>query len=218
MLTHEVLRAAIGGNAKAVRASLRRLGKRVSLRWLYYQCEPPADVNRIDVYGALWRLVEAIWMANPSGAELIFEDFYARVEELRGGGRAPDLDLPEQLAQCESLHSAVIGAFLRREGPDRLCGALIDSILASRRMLTRLTRPDAYQAFEIIQDRAPPPLGRAGARGAARLSSAIAAPAATGGRVGVRAAAREGGTLVAHAQTSPSDACDGREALMKNRT
>lgn len=81
MAPHQVVRQAIGGETKAVREAFRRLGKRVSERWITRQTEPPQDVRFCDFYAKFLLWYEAIWKARPEGAEILFEDLRCRVTE-----------------------------------------------------------------------------------------------------------------------------------------
>jgi len=153
VLTHEVLKAAIGGHAKAVRAHLRRMGKKVSLRWLYYQGEPPADVKRLDVYGALWRLFEAIWRANPPGAALLFEDLSARYEALLLETPPPDCALRDQLERCEVEHSDIVKAVIRGADVSRLIAETMEDIREKRLLLVMLKRAAAEREVEGLDVR-----------------------------------------------------------------
>lgn len=214
MQTYEVLRVAIGDRAKAVRESLRALGKTVSLRWIYYLCQPPADVRRLNPYDSFLLLFEALRHANREGAEYLFVDFCARADQFFEADGDGELDTAEQLSRCVSRHSAVVGGFLRSDEIAHLRRAVIESIVENRRLLACLARAEGMQKFANVADRAPPPLGRVEARGEAWQPLGVAAaPGATGGRRGAWAASR-GGT--AFTQASPSDACNGREALMKD--
>jgi len=141
--TWEVNRVAIGECAKALREALRALGKRASLRWIYYQCQPPADVTRLDPYGLFWRWFRALWKARREGAELLFEDFCARVAALREGSEAPDTDCTSQILRCESEHSDVIRAVLRGEDPAHIRKEVLESIAANRRLLAALSMLEA---------------------------------------------------------------------------
>lgn len=190
MLTHAVLKAAVGGHAKAVRASLRRMGKKVSLRWLYYQCEPAPDVTRVDVYGAFCRLFEAILDANPPGADLLFEDFLARYNALRPEAEPDGRDLRAQIERCEAQHSDIVRAVIRGEDIRRLIVVTMEDIREKRLLLVMLKRSEArggHQAFDVrgadgqegvasrgaptgrgrLERRDPAPVGGAGSSGIA---------------------------------------------------
>src|ERR671929_1254331 len=60
---------------------LLRLGmRRCSLRLVHYQAEPRP--LRLDWYGLYWRWLRALHLANPSGADFLFEDLRARYSAL----------------------------------------------------------------------------------------------------------------------------------------
>lgn len=137
MQTFEINRLAVGDSAKALREALRSLGKRCSLRWIYYQCEAPRDVRRLDPYGAFWRFFQALWHANRQGAEFLFEDFRARVSALRH--TPSDLcraDWYEELATCETEHSEALQAAIRFRNPAAIKKEISEAIAAYRRLLT----------------------------------------------------------------------------------
>jgi hypothetical protein len=136
METHQVNRLAVGDSAKALREALRSLGKRCSLRWIYYQCQPSQDVRRLDVYGAFWRFFQALWRANRTGAELLFEDFRARVQALRHS--TADLcraDWYESLAELEQEHSEALQAAIRNHDLAAIKKEIGEAIAAYRRLL-----------------------------------------------------------------------------------
>jgi hypothetical protein len=135
MHTHQALRIAVGDNAKAVREALRRRGKRVSLRWVYYQCEPAEDVARTDVYGAFWRLFRAVWEANRDGGEFLFEDFRARVMALRERDSLVSLDWYEQVARCEEEHAQALKAAILARDSHLISKELAEDIAAKRQLL-----------------------------------------------------------------------------------
>jgi hypothetical protein len=136
--THEVLKLAVGGNAKAVCESLRQLGKRVSLRWVYFLCEPNADVRRANPY-------ESFWQAHREGAELLYEDFRARVESLRSEGN-PEGDWFEQVVRCERENSEALQAAILRRDARAIRKELADSIREQRRLLAMATGQEMRHA------------------------------------------------------------------------
>jgi hypothetical protein len=144
--THEVLKLAVGGNAKAVCESLRKLGKRVSLRWVYFLCEPSPDVRRANPYESFWLLFRALWHAHREGAELLYEDFRARVEALRSEGKPEVLDWFEQLARCERENSEAIQAAILRRDARAVRKELADSIREQRRLLAMATGQEMRHA------------------------------------------------------------------------
>jgi hypothetical protein len=139
VLTHEVLRIAIGDNAKAVREALRTLGKRVSLRWVYYLCQPPADVRRLNPYSSFLLLFEALWRAHPAGAEALYEDLQSRIAALRDEAMRTHDDLAEGLERAEAEHSDVVRAALRGDGLERLHAEIIEDIVCKRALLMTVT-------------------------------------------------------------------------------
>lgn len=218
MDTAEANRVAVGGFTHAVCRALKSLGmRRCSARLVQYQFKP--EELRLDWYGLFWRWFRALWIARREGAEFLFEDFCSRVASLREGSEVLDADYSYQLARCELEHSNVIRAALRGEDPSLIRSGLLESIAASRRLLAVLDAVERRRHLsspDTVSDRAPPPLGRAEAREEAWWPPGPAAPVAPGGRRGERAVAGEGGTLTALTQASPSDARDGRRALMKD--
>jgi hypothetical protein len=142
--THEVLKLAVGGNAKAVCESLRQLGKRVSLRWVYFLCEPNADVRRANPYESFWLLFRALWQAHREGAELLYEDFRARVESLRSEGN-PEGDWFEQVVRCERENSEALQAAILRRDARAIRKELSDSIREQRRLLEMAGEADCLK-------------------------------------------------------------------------
>lgn len=148
MLTHEVLKLAVGDSAKGLREALRALGKCVSLRWVYYLTEPPADVRRPNPYGSFLLLFEALWRAHRKGAEFLFEDFCARVTTLREPA-TPQHDTPdwyEQLAICAREQSEALQAAIRRHDDAAIRRELSESIAAERTLLALLDRHEPRAA------------------------------------------------------------------------
>jgi nucleotide-binding universal stress UspA family protein len=132
--TYAVNRAAVGGHAKAVREALIRLGmRRCSLRLVYYQCE--ARDLHLDYYGALWRWVEALFMANREGAELLVEDFRARFDDLRAR-RPSEFGWFELVARCEEAHSSVMRDAIRNRDVNSVVARLTPAISAYQELLT----------------------------------------------------------------------------------
>lgn len=147
METWEANRIAVGGHAKALREALRGLGKKVSLRWIYYQCSPPTDVNRPDPFGLFWRWFEALWLAHRPGAEFLFEDFCARVSALRDSEPASGArDWYEELSICAREQSEALQAAIRRHDDAAIRRELAESIAAERRLLVMLNRTASASA------------------------------------------------------------------------
>ena len=144
MSDHEVLKLAVGGRAKSLREALRALGKRVSLRWVYRLCEPPADVRRLNPYGAFLLLFEALWLAHREGAESLFEHFLSFVAALRDQAEARRADAAGDLARdlelAEREHSDIVRARFRGDSLDRLHAEIVEDITAKRRLLVTVTR------------------------------------------------------------------------------
>jgi hypothetical protein len=149
MHAHEVLKLAVGDHAKGVREALRALGKRVSLRWVYYLTEPPADVRRLNPYGAFLLLFEALWRAHREGAELLFEHFLSFVAALRDRGGCGDGDLAADLERAEREHSDIVRARFRGDGLDRLHAEIVEDITAKRRLLVTVTRLRAEERSRL---------------------------------------------------------------------
>lgn len=135
----EANRVAVRGHAKQVRDALRGLGKRCSLKWVYLQCAPSPDINRLDYYGSFRRWFKAIWMANRAGAEFLFEDFRAFVESLRreAAGEAGG-DWYQCLADAEREHSEAIQAALLNHDDESIRKELTEAVAAMRRQLAML--------------------------------------------------------------------------------
>lgn len=140
MYSHEVLKRAVGDNAKGLREALRALGKRVSLRWVYYLTQPPADVRRPNPYGAFLLLFEALWRAHREGAEMLFEHFLSFVATLRDRDGEGEADLASDLEAAEREHSDIVRARFRGDGLDRLHAEIVEDIAAKRRLLATVTR------------------------------------------------------------------------------
>jgi hypothetical protein len=142
--THDANRMALGDRAKAVREALLRLGmQRCSLRLVHYQAE--ARPLRLDWYGLYWRWLRALHLANPQGAEFLFEDLRSRFTALREGGDLACACWYEQLAECEREHSEAIRAAILDRDPRLIRKEIAEAISALRRQLALL---DARQRQE----------------------------------------------------------------------
>jgi hypothetical protein len=137
LTTHDANRLALGDRAKAVREALLRLGmRRCSLRLVHYQTE--ARPLRLDWYGLYWRWLRALHLANPSGAEFLFEDLRARYSALREGDQLARACWYEQLAECEREHSEAIRAAILDRDPRLIRKEISEAISALRRQLALL--------------------------------------------------------------------------------
>jgi len=147
LTTHDANRLALGGSAKAVREALLRLGmRRCSLRLVHYQAEPRP--LRLDWYGLYWRWLRALHLANPSGAEFLFEDLRSRFSALREGDHLSRAGWYEQLAECEREHSEAIRAAILDRDPSLIRKELAEAISAMRRQLALLEAREA--AMETV--------------------------------------------------------------------
>ena len=140
---YDANRAAVGSHAKAVRLSLLKLGmRRCSLTLVYRQCDAGAD--RPSWYCLFLRWFTALWLANAQGAELLFEDFLARVAALRDSQEARRGDAPGRLVRdlerAEAEHSDIVRARFRGDDLRRLRREVIEDIAAKRRLVATLTR------------------------------------------------------------------------------
>jgi hypothetical protein len=135
MRTCDANRLAVGDAAKAVCEALRSLGYARSVRWVYRQCEPPADVKRLDFYGAFLRWFTAIWHANRPGAEFLFEDFRSRVLALRERDELATADWYTEVARCESEHSEALQAAILNRDDTAIRKELAEDIAAKRKLL-----------------------------------------------------------------------------------
>ena len=149
MLTCEANRAAVGPHAKAVRLALLRLGmRRCSERLVHYQCEE--STLRLDWYGLYWRWLRALHLANPSGAEFLFEDLRARFSALNQGSELAAACWYEQLAECEREHSEAIRAAILDRDPRLIRKEIAEAISALRRQLALLDARESRESRELV--------------------------------------------------------------------
>ena len=139
---YDANRAAVGSHAKAVRLSLLKLGmRRCSLTLVYRQGDP--DTDRPSWYCLFIRWFTALWLARREGAELLFEDFLARVAALRDQAEARRGDAPGRLAAdlelAEAEHSDIVRARFRGDDLRRLRQEVIEDVAAKRRLVATLT-------------------------------------------------------------------------------
>ena len=135
--THDANRVALADRAKAVREALLSLGmRRCSLRLVHYQAEPRP--LRLDWYGLYWRWLRALHLANPSGADFLFEDLRSRFTALREGSELACACWYEQLAECEREHSEAIRAAILDRDPRLIRKEIAEAISALRRQLALL--------------------------------------------------------------------------------
>ena len=137
LTTHEANRLAVADRAKAVREALLRLGmQRCSLRLVHYQAEPRP--LRLDWYGLYWRWLRALRLANPAGADFLFEDLRARYSALGDGEQLSRACWYEQVAECEREHSEAIRAAILDRDPRLIRKEIAEAISALRRQLALL--------------------------------------------------------------------------------
>ncbi|MET0625728.1 MAG: hypothetical protein ABW250_22525 [Pyrinomonadaceae bacterium] len=137
LTTPEANRLALGDRAKAVREALLCLGmRRCSLRLVHYQAEPRP--LRLDWYGLYWRWLRALHLANPDGADFLFEDLRSRFTALRDGDCLSRACWYEQLAECEREHSEAIRAAILDRDPRLIRKEIAEAISALRRQLALL--------------------------------------------------------------------------------
>jgi hypothetical protein len=148
MHCYKVLEHAIGTEAKGVRAALRSLGKRCSLRWIYYQCQPARDVKRLNIYELFWRFFKAIFLARPEGAAFLFEDFRSRYAALRARDELRAADWYTQVATCESEHSEAIQAAILNRDDAALRKELPEAIAAYRKLLAIVEAREGASGFD----------------------------------------------------------------------
>ena len=149
LTTHEANRLAIGGRAKAVREALLSLGmRRCSLRLVHYQAE--ARPLRLDWYGLYWRWLRALSLANPSGADFLFEDLRSRFTALREGECLAAACWYEQLAECEREHSEAIRAAILDRDPRLIRKEIAEAISALRRQLALLDAREGRESRDVV--------------------------------------------------------------------
>jgi hypothetical protein len=133
--TWKVNRLAVGDCAKLLRESLRQLGKKCSLRWIHYQCEPPRDVRRPDPYAIFWRWFQALWMANRTGAEFLLEDFLSRVNALRDLDSLQSEEERALLACADGEHGDIVKQAFLNPDVDLMMKEIAEDIAVKRRLL-----------------------------------------------------------------------------------
>ncbi len=149
LATHDANRMALGSEAKAVREALIRLGMRsCSLRLVHYQTEPRP--LRLDWYGLYWRWLRALHLANPSGADFLFEDLRSRFAALRDGDRLAGACWYEQLAECEREHSEAIRAAILDRDPRLIRKEIAEAISALRRQLALLDAREGSESRDVV--------------------------------------------------------------------
>lgn len=107
------------------------------MRWVYRQCEPSPDIKRLNFYDLFWLWFRAIWRANQPGAEILFEDFRARVQNLRLSSF--DLcrsDWYAELARCEVEQSEALRAAIRNQDLPEIKKEISEAIAAYRGLLS----------------------------------------------------------------------------------
>lgn len=145
---HSTLEAnglAARGHAPSLVRALKRLGmRRCSERLVRRQWEAGAGCP--SWYCLFWRWFEALWLAHRKGAELLFEDFCARVAALRRAEEpAVGRDWFEQLAICAREQSEALQEAIRRHDVAAIRRELSESIAAERQLLAMLDRPARAQ-------------------------------------------------------------------------
>lgn len=148
MHCYQILDHAIGPEAKGVREALRSLGKRCSLRWIYYQCQPARDVKRLNIYELFWRFFQAIFIARPEGAAFLFEDLRGRYAALRAREELRAADWYTQVARCESEHSEAIQAAILDRDDAALRKELPEAIAAYRQLLAIVEAREGASGFD----------------------------------------------------------------------
>lgn len=149
MLTWEANRLAVGPHAKAVRLELLRGGmRRCSVRLVHYQCEE--SPLRLDWYGLYWRWLRALHLANPSGADFLFEDLRSRFTALREGNELACACWYEQLAECEREHSEAIRAAILDRDPRLIRKEISEAISALRRQLALLDAREGSESQSLV--------------------------------------------------------------------
>ena len=149
LTTHEANRLALGDRAKAVREALLSLGmRRCSLRLVHYQTEPRP--LRLDWYGLYWRWLRALDLANPVGADFLFEDLRARFSALRQGNELAAACWYEQLAECEREHSEALRAAILDRDPRLIRKEIAEAISALRRQLALLDAREGQGSESLV--------------------------------------------------------------------
>lgn len=149
LTTPEANRLALGDRAKAVRLALLRLGmRRCSERLVHYQCEERP--LRLDWYGLYWRWLRALHLANPQGADFLFEDLRARFSALRDGEHLTGACWYEQLAECEREHSEAIRAAILDRDPRLIRKEIAEAISALRRQLALLDAREGRESRDVV--------------------------------------------------------------------
>ena len=135
MHTYEANRTAVGGRTQAVRRALKRLGmRRCSEALVERQWKPPVPGISISWYCSFWRWFEALWIANRSGAEFLFEDFRSRVLALRAEDDLAAADWYEELSNCEREHSEAVQAAILNRDYQRIKVEISEAITALRKL------------------------------------------------------------------------------------
>lgn len=132
----KVFKEAVGGNAAAVGFVVKKSEKTIYKMF--------TDLA-FCVYSRFLKYFYAIYEKNPSGGELLFEDFRARVHALRFEqfGDVTDQEWFEQVAECEREHSEGIRAAILSRDPSAIRTQITEDIVAKRRLLVMLRGREA---------------------------------------------------------------------------
>jgi hypothetical protein len=136
---HQVLEAAIGhAHAKGVAI---RMNKHVNT--IYKMFEDP----EFDRYSRFLQMFLAIYAENSEGAEMLFEDFRARVSSLRhkNTGEISTSAWYEQVARCEKEHSEGIRAAILSRDTAAIRKEIAEDIAEKRALLEMLQTREQEQ-------------------------------------------------------------------------
>ena len=89
-------------------------------------------------------------MANPSGADFLFEDLRSRFTALREGSELACACWYEQLAECEREHSEAIRAAILDRDPRLIRKEIAEVISALRRQLALLDAREGRESREVV--------------------------------------------------------------------